>query len=124
MKEKDLIEIWNAKRNQIITTQLAPAIVLTAAFILACLGTFSKASHQAKYFALGVIAVTGILAAISNLGVIREAEAITYDLKSLAELSAVGQKISESRELVLLNIVMNFVMSIGIFTLAALAILK
>ena len=124
MKEKDLIEIWNAKRNQIITTQLAPAIVLTAAFILACLGTFSTASHQAKYFALGVIAVTGILAAISNLGVIREAEAITYDLKSLAELSAVGQKISESRELVLLNIVMNFVMSIGIFTLAALAILK
>jgi hypothetical protein len=124
MKEKDLIEIWNAKRNQIITTQLAPAIVLTAAFILASLGTFTTASHQAKYFALGVIAVTGILAAISNLGVIREAEAITHDLKNLSDLSAVGQKISESRELVLLNIVVNFVMSIGIFTLAALAILK
>ncbi len=124
MNEKELIAIWNAKRNQIIMTQLAPTIVLTAAFTLASLGIFSTASHQAKYFSLGVIAITGILAAISNLAVIREAEAITQDLKKEPALSAVGKKISESRELVVLNIVLNLVMSIGIFALAVLAILK
>jgi len=124
MKDKELIAMWNEKRNQIILSQLAPTIVLTAGFILASLGTFTMASHQAKYFSLGVIAVTGILAAISNLGVIRESEAITQDLKNESGLSAVGKKISESRELVILNIVLNFVMSVGIFALAALAILK
>jgi len=124
MNEKELIAIWNAKRNQIIMTQLAPTIVLTAAFILASLGIFSTASHSAKYFSLGVIAITGILAAISNLAVIREAEAVTQDLKNQSALSAVGKKISESRELVVLNIVLNFAMSIGIFALAVLAILK
>ena len=124
MNEKELIAIWNAKRNQIIMTQLAPTIVLTAAFTLASLRIFSTASHQAKYFSLGVIAITGILAAISNLAVIREAEAITQDLKKEPALSAVGKKISESRELVVLNIVLNLVMSIGIFALAVLAILK
>lgn len=124
MNEKELIAIWNAKRNQIIMTQLAPTIVLTAAFILASLGIFSTASHAAKYFSLGVIAITGILAAISNLAVIREAEAVTQDLKNQPALSAVGKKISESRELVVLNIVLNFAMSIGIFALAVLAILK
>lgn len=124
MKEKELIAMWDSKRNQIIMTQLAPSIVLATAFVLASLGAFMNASHQAKYFAIGVVAVTGILAAITNLGIIRESEAIIMDLKSEKDLSALGKKISESRELVMLNLALNFIMSAGVFALAVFAILK
>jgi predicted nucleic acid-binding protein len=124
MKEKELIALWDSKRNQIVMTQLAPSIVLATAFVLSSLGLFTNATHQAKYFALGVVGVTGILAAITTFGIIRESEAIIEDLKNEKDLSSVGKKISESRELVMLNLAVNFIMSAGVFALAAWAILK
>jgi hypothetical protein len=88
------------------------------------LGIFTSASHSAQYFALGVVAATGILAAISTYAVTREAEAVVFELKKMKEISLVGKKIVESRELLVLNVIANFGVSIGIFALSVWAILK
>jgi hypothetical protein len=124
MNEQELIAIWNSKRSQIISSQYAPTFVLSVAFTLASLGIFKSASHSAQYFALGVVAATGILAAISTYAVTREAEAVVFELKKMKEISLVGKKIVESRELLVLNVIANFGVSIGIFALSVWAILN
>ena len=80
MNEKDLIELWNAKRSQIIMAQIAPSFVLIAVFVLAGFDKFAMASDGTKYFVLGVTAVTGILAIISQYAAVREGESIVEDL--------------------------------------------
>jgi hypothetical protein len=124
MNEQELISIWNKKRTQIISTQFGPTLVLIAVFTLTALGTFKSADNSARYLALAVVAATGILAIISTYGVTREAEAVIYSLRDLKELSKVGTKISESRELLSLNVIANVLMSLGVFALSAWAILK
>ena len=62
MDEKNLLKLWNEKRMQIIIAQIAPALVLTAIFVLAAQGTLATASDEAGYLVIGVAAVTGFLA--------------------------------------------------------------
>ena len=66
MDEKSLLKQWSQMRSQIITAQIAPALVLVAIFVLASLGLFESASDGAKYLTIGVAAATGILATISQ----------------------------------------------------------
>jgi len=122
MTEQELIAIWNSKRSQIITTQYAPTFVLSVAFALASLGIFDTASQAAQYFVLGVVAATGILAFISSYAVTREAEAVVFELKKIKEKSLVAEKIAGSRELLVLNLIANLIISIGIFALSVWAI--
>ena len=58
MNEKDLIKLWNEKRSQIITAQIAPTLMLIGIFVLAGFDKFATASDGAKYLAIGVAAVT------------------------------------------------------------------
>ena len=88
MSEKDLIKLWNQTRSQIITAQMQPVLVLIAAFVLSTLGYFDKATDSAKYFALVVIAVTGILTTINQYAAIREGESICEELSKLAKIVA------------------------------------
>jgi len=116
MNEKDLIELWNAKRSQIIMAQIAPSFVLIAVFVLAGFDKFAMASDGTKYFVLGVTAVTGILAIISQYAAVREGEALVEDLTKAAGKSALGKKISESRGL--LSISASAITGFGIATFA------
>ena len=116
MNEKDLIELWNAKRSQIIMAQIAPSFVLIAVFVLAGFDKFAMASDGTKYLALGVAAVTGILAIISQYAAVREGEALVEDLAKAAGKSALGKKISESRGL--LSISATAITGFGIATFA------
>ena len=103
MEEKELVQLWNGMRSQIIRAQMAPAIVLIGVFVLAAYGKFTDAPLAAKYLALAVAAVTGILATISQYAAIREGEALLQDLKNLAKPSELAQKIADSRGLVSLS---------------------
>ena len=123
MNELALLQLWNQKRTQIIQAQIAPALVLIAVMVLSALGIFDKANDAAKYLALGVAAVTGILSMITQYATIREAEALIVDLKRTNDSSELSKKIADSRGLVSLTAIAIVGMGIGIFSLVTWAVL-
>ena len=123
MNELALLKLWNQKRTQIIQAQVAPALVLIAVMVLSALGIFEKASDGAKYLALGVAAVTGILSIITQYATIREAEVLIVDLKRIKDSSELAKKIADSRGLVSLTAIAIVGMGIAIFALVTWAVL-
>ena len=123
MDEKTLLKLWNEKRTQIITAQISPALVLIAIFVLAAQGTFATASDAAKYLAIGVAAVTGFLAIISQYAAIREAEALIQDLSKVSGSSALSSKIASSRGFLSLTAIAVVGLGIAIFALVVWSVL-
>ena len=123
MKEDDLLELWNTKRSQIIKAQMAPNLMLIAIFVLAAFGKFETANDGAKYLAIGVAAVTGILAIISQYAAVREGEALVEDLAKVSNKSAVAKKIAESRGLLSLSAIAIVGSGVAIFALVVWAVL-
>jgi hypothetical protein len=116
MSEKDLIKLWMSMRTQIIKAQMAPALVLIGIFATSAFDKFDGASDGTKYLAIGVAAVTGILAIISQYAAVREGEAVLEDLAKLSNKSTLGTKISQSRGL--LSISASAITGFGIATFA------
>ena len=123
MNEKDLLELWNTKRSQIIHAQIAPTLMLIAVFVLAAYGKFEMASDATKYLTIGVAAATGILAIITQYATIREAEVLLTDLKRLDKPSELSKKIAESRHLLSLSAIAIVGLGIGVFALVVMAVL-
>lgn len=123
MNELTLLKLWNQKRTQIIQAQVAPALVLIAVMVLSALGIFDEANDSAKYLALGVTAVTGILSIITQYAAIREAEVLIVDLKRIKDSSELAKKIADSRGLVSLTAIGIVGMGISIFALVTWAVL-
>ena len=123
MDEKALLKLWNEKRSQIITAQISPALVLIAIFVLAAQGTFATASDAAKYLAIGVAAVTGFLAIISQYAAIREAEALIQDLSKVSGSSALSSKIASSQGFLSLTSIEIVGLGIAIFALVVWSVL-
>jgi len=86
-------------RTQIILAQLAPSLVLIGVFSLAAMGKFDMATSGAKYLAIGVAAVTGILAIISQYAAVREGESLVADLGKVSSPSNLAKRIADSRGL-------------------------
>ena len=123
MEEKTLLKQWNEMRSQIIQSQVAPALVLIGIMVLASLGVFEDAADSAKYLTLGVAAITGILATISQYAAVREGEALLLDLKKVSNPSALTKKIADSRGLVSLSAIAIVGLGIAIFALVVWAAL-
>jgi len=123
MDEKTLIKQWNQMRVQIIQAQIAPALVLIGVMVLATLGLFESASDSAKYLVLGVAAVTGVLATISQYAAVREGEALIVDLGKVDKPSALSQKIAGSRGLVSLSAIAIIAFDVAMFALVVWAVL-
>jgi hypothetical protein len=123
MNEHDLLKLWNQKRLHVIYAQVAPALVLIGVMVLSALGTFETANDAAKYLALGVAAVTGILAMITQYAAIREAEALIVDLRAIKGSSALAKKIADSRGLLSLTAIGIVIMGIAVFSLVTWAVL-
>jgi hypothetical protein len=123
MDEKTLIKQWNVLRAQIIQAQVAPALVLIGVMVLATAGFFETASDSAKFLALGVAAVTGILATISQYAAVREGEALLVDLGKVDKPSALSRKIAGSRGLISLSAIAIIAFDIAIFALVVWAVL-
>jgi hypothetical protein len=123
MEEKSLLKVWHESRSQIIQSQVAPALVLIAIMVLAALNVFETANDAAKYLTLGVAAVTGILATISQYAAVREGEALIADLRKLDKKSALAEKIAESRGLLSLSAIALIGFDIAIFALVVWAVL-
>jgi hypothetical protein len=123
MDEKSLLELWVKSRTQIIQAQVAPALVLIAVVVLAAFDVFATANDGAKYLAIGVAAVTGVLAIISQYAAVREGEALIADLRKIEKKSVLAEKIAESRGLVSLSAIAIVGFGIAIFALVVWAIL-
>jgi hypothetical protein len=123
MDEKGLLELWNTKRSQIISAQMAPTLMLTGVFVLAALGIFENATDGAKYLTIGVAAATGILAIISQYATIREAEVLLIDLKRIEKPSELAKRISDSRGFLSLSATAMVGLGIGVFALVVWAVL-
>ena len=117
MNEKALLELWNQKRSQIITAQMAPTLVLISILVVSVLGYFAGASDSAKILAIGVAAATGILAVISQYAAIREAKALIADINKIDEPSALAKKIGESDSFLALTAIAIVALSLAIFAL-------
>jgi aldehyde:ferredoxin oxidoreductase len=123
MDEKGLLKLWNEKRMQIIIAQIAPALVLTAIFVLAAQGTLATASDAAGYLVIGVAAVTGFLAIVSQYAAIREAEALLLDMGKLKDASALTKKIAGSRDFLSLTAIAVIGLGLAIFALVIWAVM-
>jgi len=123
MDEKGLSELWNIKRTQVINAQKAPNFMLIGIFVLAAFGKFDVASDATKYLVIGVAAVTGILAMISQYATIREAEALLVDLTRIANPSELTKKIASSRHLLSLTAIAIVGLGIAVFSLVTWAVL-
>jgi hypothetical protein len=123
MNEKDLLELWNTKRSQIINAQIAPTLMLISVFVLAAYGKFDMATDATKYLVIGVAAATGILAIISQYAAIREAESLIGDLKKISKPTKLSKKIADSGELLKLSAVAVVGLGIAVFVLVVWAVL-
>ncbi len=123
MDERNLLDLWNAKRSQIISAQMAPNLMLIGIFVLAAFGKFDGASDGAKYLAIGVAAATGILSMITQYATIREAEMLILDLKRITNPSELAKKIAQSRALVSLFAIAVVGLGLAVFALVVWAVL-
>ena len=123
MNEKDLLQLWNTKRTQIINAQIAPTLLLIGVFVLAAFGKFEMANDATKYLTIGVAAAAGILAIISQYAAIREAEALIADLKKVDKPSKLSKKISDSGDLLKLSALAVVGLGIAVFVLVVWTVL-
>jgi hypothetical protein len=123
MDEKNLLELWNTKRTQVINAQIAPTLLLIAVFVLAAFDKFETANDATKYLTIGVAAATGILAIISQYATIREAEILLVDLKRLEKSSELSKKIADSRGLLSLSAIAMVGLGLAVFALVVWAVL-
>jgi hypothetical protein len=123
MDEVTLLKLWNQKRNSVISAQMAPALVLIGVSVTAAFGGFSDASDGARFLAIGIAAVTGILAMISQYAAIREAEALLIDLKRIENPSALSKKVADSRGLLSLSAIAIVLLGLATFALVLWAVL-
>jgi hypothetical protein len=123
MNEEELLETWNKQRSQIISAQMQPVLVLIATFVLSALGYFDRATNEAKYFALVVVIVIGILTTLNQYAAIREGESVCDDLAKIAKKSALASRIASSRSYVSATAALIVVLDIVVFVVAYLAIL-
>jgi len=123
MDEKGLLDLWNTKRTQIINAQKAPNFMLIGIFVLAAFGKFEMATDATKYLVIGVSAVTGILAIISQYATIREAGSLIVDLKRVQNPTELTKKIAASRHLLSLSAIAIVGLGIAVFSLVTWAVL-
>ena len=123
MDEKNLLDLWNTKRSQIIKAQMAPNLMLIGIFVLAAFGKFDGATDGAKYLTIGVAATTGILSMITQYATIREAEALMVDLNRLEKSSELAKKVGGSRGLLSLSAIAIVGLGIAVFSLVVWAVL-
>ena len=123
MQEAQLLELWNTKRTQIINAQKGPNFMLIGIFVLAAFGKFDTASDATKYLVVGVAAVTGILAIISQYATIREAESLIVDLNRVEKPSELTKKIAASRHLLSLSAIAIVGLGLPVFSLVTWAVL-
>ncbi len=96
MQEKDLIELWNDKRRQIISAQMHSVIALAVLTVLAMMGYFEGAYTYAISFAGLFLVTVGSLSVLNQFAIIREARSVVKDMQAVENPSRVARDIAAS----------------------------
>jgi len=96
VNEKDLIELWNDKRRQIISAQMPSVIALAVITVMAMLGYFDGDYNYGISFAALFLVSVGALSIVNQLAVIREGQMIIKDLQAVDNPSALATRIAAS----------------------------
>ena len=94
VNEKDLIELWNDKRRQIISAQMPSVIALAVITVMAMLGYFDSEYNYGISFAALFLVSVGALSILNQLAVIREGQMIVKDLQAVDNPSALATRIA------------------------------
>lgn len=91
MTERELIELWNRSRNQLVVAQFAPTFLLitTAGLVPA----IREAGTYTVWGVLGILLASGILGALVEYSAAHEAQAIARDTRALNFDSAISRTI-------------------------------
>jgi hypothetical protein len=123
MNELELIKLWNQKRSQIVSAQMAPTLMLGVVVIALAFGRLTDATSAINYLVIGVVAATGLLATISQYAAIREAEALVKDLAKVSDLSATGTVIKDSANYLSMTKLVIVALDVAVFALVVAAVL-
>lgn len=94
MSEKDLVELWNRTRNQLVIAQFAPTFLLitTAGLVpsIRTAGTFTV------WAVLGILLASGLLGALVEYSSAHEAQAIARDIEASGSTSEIARTIQKT----------------------------
>ena len=123
MTEKDLVELWNDKRRQIISAQMPSVIALAVITVMAMMGYFDGEYTYAHAFASLFLVTVGALSDLNQFAIIREAQSVVKDLQAIGNLSGVGQNIASSGSYLIYTRVLMAVFSLALLLSLVLLIL-
>ena len=123
MNEKDLIELWNEKRRQIISAQMPSVVALAVITVMAMLGYFAGEYTYGKSFAALFLVSVGALSVVKQLAVIREGQMIVKDLQAVDNPSALATKIAASGSYLVYTRALMIVFSLALLFVLVLLIL-
>jgi hypothetical protein len=123
MNEKNLVELWNDKRRQLISAQLPSVIALAVITVMAMMGYFDSASGYAPTFAALFLVTVGSLSVLTQFAVIREAQSVVKDLQAIDNPGAVAQMIASSGSYLVYTRVLMVVFSLGLLLALVLLVL-
>jgi hypothetical protein len=121
MQEKDLIELWNRSRNQLVVAQFAPTFLLitTAGLVPA----IRDAGDYTVWGVLGILLASGILGALVEYSAAHEAQAIARDISELGSSSAISRTIQQTAPWLHVAKYLAPAIFVGIFVALAAALL-
>lgn len=121
MQEKDLIELWNRSRNQLVVAQFAPTFLLitTAGLVPA----IRDAGTYTAWGVLGILLASGILGALVEYSAAHEAQAIARDIRGLNSASAISRTILQTAPWLHVAKYLTPAIFVGIFVALAAALL-
>ena len=123
MNEKDLIELWNDKRRQIISAQMPAVVALAVITVMAMLGYFDGEYTYGKSFAALFLVSVGALSVVNQLAVIREGQMIVQDLQAVDNPSALATKIAASSSYLVYTRALMIIFSLALLVVLVLLIL-
>jgi len=93
MSEQDLVRLWGAARMQIILSQIAPVLLLTATVALLQTG-IAETGIATRLALTGILLAAGVLGAVAQFAAASEGAAIARDLHELGPQTAPGRLIA------------------------------
>jgi hypothetical protein len=91
MTERELLELWNKNRQQIVVSQMAPTFLLIVTVGLITLG-LAGGPLFLSLATLGILLASGILGALVQYASATEAMAVAADLAQLKAPSATSRQ--------------------------------
>jgi len=123
MQEKDLVELWNDKRRQIISATDALRDCTCCHHRCRHDGLLRWSKHVCNLLCCRFLVSVGSLSVLNQFAVIREAASIVNDLKALDNLSGVARDIASSGSYLRYTQVLMALFSLALLVALALLVL-